>query len=333
MIRMLSGFMQVALVPSLIFGFFIFRWLYRRSSTLLEAVKQLSHGQYQTRVVLRGNDEFASIGMALNEMAASIEKFTDELKAIDQQRRQFIVDVSHELSTPLTSIKGYLETLQMTELQLSETEQRSYLQIAAQETDRLSLFVKELLDLARFDAGTITLERDRIDCGQFLEQFHKRNTLLLKEKGLRLEYRTQTGQFIYADYRRLEQIIQNLFNNSLQHSKGLTEISIACSETDGWSIIRFSDDGCGIPAEDQPRIFERFYRAKNRSRESGNGLGLAIVKKLVELHGGNITVESGPVSGVTFNLTFPTYQSLAAHSAGARGSRPYNPAAIPDSSC
>jgi signal transduction histidine kinase len=307
MFRMLSTFMLMALGPALIFGFLIFRWLYRRSSTLLEAVERLSRGQYQTRVTLRGNDEFASIGRALNEMAASIEKFTGELQAIDRQRRQFIVDISHELSTPLTSIKGYLETLQMTELQLTASEQQSYLQIASEEAERLSSFVKELLELARFDAGTVSLDPDAIDCRQFLEQFKRRNELSLKGKRIELECRTEIGQYIYADYRRLEQILQNLFNNSLQHSDGLQKIIIECREADGWSVIHFRDDGSGIPLEDQPRIFERFYRAKKRGGESGNGLGLAIVKKLVELHGGSITVANGEDAGVSFTLLFPTY--------------------------
>ncbi len=305
-------FMVVTLFTSLIVGFFIFRKIYRKSSILVEAVEKVSQRDYSVRVDLNGNDEYSQIGRAFNKMAASIEKSTRELKEMDLQRRQFIADISHELSTPLTSLKGYLETMGMEELKLTDAEQRQYLGIAWDETERLSFLVKDLLELARMDAGTINLERDRIDCREFMQSFINRNALQLKQKGVNIEWQAGPGLLIYADYRRLEQIMQNLLDNALKHSSGLTGIWIEFGKGSENTRIKFRDDGGGIPTEYLHRIFERFYKVNGEliigevKRNSGDsGLGLSIVKGLIELHGGNINVESVIGKGTTFIMEFP----------------------------
>jgi signal transduction histidine kinase len=309
----LIGFMFFTVLPSMIIGFLIFRKMNRRSEALINAVRQVSQGDYSTRVTLSGNDEFSQIGRAFNEMAASVEQYTQELKTMDLQRRQFIADISHELSTPLTSIKGYVETLQMEELDLSRDEQRQYLQIVQSEADRLAFLVKELLEIARMDAGTIKLEREEIDCREFMTGFINRNQLPLKKSGIKAEWETVPGQLIYADYRRLEQILQNLMDNALKHSVGLEKVEIRFRENEHQTLIQFSDNGAGITSEHINRIFERFYRVSDPNSQeqvfegySGtNGLGLSIVKGLVELHGGTISVSSGPGMGTMFVLGFP----------------------------
>lgn len=306
-LNLLSSIMLFALLPALVIGFFMFRKGYKKSSLLLEAVEQVSQGNYQTRVDLSGNDEYGLIGQAFNKMAASIEKSTQELKKMDQQRRQFITDISHELATPLTSIKGYVETLQMEELHLTQAEQAEYLEIVKQETERLTFLVKDLLELGRMDAGTITLEPENIDCSEFLKAFINRNALRIRDSGVQINWETVPGQLVYADYRRLEQILQNLLDNALKHSAKVRRIEIRFMETPEITRIRFSDDGCGIAPEHLSRIFDRFYRVSHLPKENNGawGLGLAIVKGLVELHGGTITVQSGLEQGTTFELELP----------------------------
>jgi signal transduction histidine kinase len=315
-VNALTMFMVITLLPSLIIGFFIFRKTYRRSSALVEAVEKVSQGNYDVRVNLGGNDEFSRIGKALNDMAASIAKSTTELKEMDRQRRQFIADISHELATPLTSLKGYVETLRMEELKLSDDEQRQYLKIVWDEAERLSFLVKDLLELARMDAGTIKLERDRIDCGEFMKSFTNRNSLALRQQGVTFRWAVQPGQLIFADYRRLEQILQNLLDNALKHSIGLKEIRIGFHEDRHNTLITVADDGGGIPAEHLNYIFERFYKINgeftaggSKQYNGGSGLGLFIVKGLVELHGGRIKVESATGQGTTFTIEFPLMNS------------------------
>jgi signal transduction histidine kinase len=307
--RNLTIFILATVLPSLLVGFFIFRRVYRRSSHLVGAVERISRGDYHTRVGLSGNDEYTLIGQAFNDMAASIEKSTEKLKAIDEQRRKFIADISHELATPLTSIQGFVETLQMQELKLSIAEQQGYLKIVWEETERLSYLVKDLLELARIDAGTMTLMRDRIICEQFLLEFAKRNSLRLKEKQVELQWIVEPGLWIYADYRRLEQIFQNLLDNALKHSEQLHQVTVTFSETPEYSRVSFTDDGSGIPSQHLERVFDSFYKVVKRPEQSSsfnsNGLGLSIVKRLVELHGGTIQVESQLGVGTTFVLIFP----------------------------
>lgn len=312
-LNFLIGFMFFTVLPSLIIGFLIFRKMNRRSEVLVNAVRRVSQGDYSARVTLPGNDEFSQIGRAFNEMAESVEQYTRELKTMDLQRRQFIADISHELSTPLTSIKGYVETLQMEELQLSGDEQRQYLQIVQSEADRLAFLVKELLEMARMDAGTITLEREEIDCREFLIGFIERNQLPLKKNRICVEWETAPGQLIYADFRRLEQILQNLLDNALKHSTGLDKVGIRFTENQGKTLIQFSDNGAGIAPEHLNRVFERFYRGTGANLKSqiiddysgASGLGLSIVKGLIELHGGTISVSSQPEAGTVFLLSFP----------------------------
>jgi signal transduction histidine kinase len=305
--RALTLFMLATVLPSLLVGFFIFQRAYRRSSQLVTAVDKISQGDYQTRTNVPGNDEFSLIGRAFNDMAASIEKSTAELKAVDAQRRKFIADISHELATPLTSIQGFVETLQMEDLKLSATEQKEYLKIVWGETERLSYLVKDLLELARIDAGTITLIRDPIICEQFLIEFVKRNSLKLKEKDVLFEWQSKPDQLIYADYRRLEQVFQNLLDNAIKHSDQLHQVTVTFNETPEKTQIVFRDDGSGIPAEHLDRVFDSFYKVVNRPdhNSSSNGLGLSIVKRMVELHGGTIRVESQVGVGTTFVMEFP----------------------------
>ncbi|MGE5581130.1 MAG: sensor histidine kinase [Bacillota bacterium] len=303
----LAAFMLISIVLSLIAGFFMFQKIYWRSTQLVTAVEKISKGDYSVRTNISGNDEFGLLGKAFNDMAASIEKATQELKAIDQQRRRFVADISHELATPLTSIQGFVETLQMEELHLSPAKQQEYLKIVWEETERLSYLVKDLLELARIDAGTISLSYDRIDCQQFLKEFAKRNSLKLKGKQVELLWDAEPGQLIYADYRRLEQIFQNLLDNSLKHSDKLHKVEIIFGETERKTKILFRDDGSGIAEQHLARIFDSFYKVVNRpdQNSSSNGLGLSIVKRMVELHGGTITVESRINKGTTFIIEFP----------------------------
>jgi len=317
--RALSGtvnnlmiFMLITLLPSLVIGFIIFQRIYRRSSILVEAVGKVSQGDYSVRVNMSGNDEYSQIGKAFNEMAASIERSTLELKAMDIQRRQFIADISHELATPLTSLKGYIETLRMEELNLKPEEQRQYLNIIWDEAERLSFLVKDLLELARMEAGTIKLECDRIDCREFMKSFATRNALQLKQRGISLTWTAHSTQLILADYRRLEQIIQNLLDNALKHSDGLTQLTVEFSEELQKTRIVFRDDGMGIASDHINHLFERFYKVNGelvandgRQYGGGSGLGLSIVKGLMELHGGRIAIESNLGQGTAFIMEFP----------------------------
>jgi signal transduction histidine kinase len=303
----LSVFILISLFISLIIGFFIFRTVNQKSSQLIKAAQKVSQGDYSVRVHTRGNDELDFIGRAFNDMASSIEKSTRELKALDLQRRRFIADISHELATPLTSMKGYVETLRMEDFALSETEKKDFLKIIWDESERLSFLVSDLLELARMEAGTISLEKAPINGPQFLTEFAKRNALHLKEKLVTFTWEAHPGQFIYADYRRLEQIFQNLLDNALKHSVTIQNITVTLTESDHKTIVTFQDDGAGIEPEHLRRLFERFYQAAPRPDDSitGSGLGLAIVKHLVELHGGLITVSSEPEQGTVFTIEFP----------------------------
>jgi signal transduction histidine kinase len=198
-----------------------------------------------------------------------------------------------------------VETLQMEEFKPSETEEQQYLHIIEEETERLTYLIHDLLEIARMDAGTLSIEPHSIDCREFLTDFTGRNELQLKKRGISLTWNARPGQTIFADHRRLEQIFQNLLDNTMKHSTGAAGILIEVTDESAQTVITFSDNGTGIPTSQLNRIFDRYYSTTPEIPVQGvSGLGLAIVKGLIELHHGIITVSSSK-QGTSFCIRLP----------------------------
>ncbi|MFO7897187.1 MAG: ATP-binding protein [Candidatus Cloacimonadales bacterium] len=230
---------------------------------------------------------------------------TTELQQLELIKKDLILNVSHELRTPLTSIKGFLETLE-DEL---DSEHAYYIEVIKRNTDRLIHIVNDLLILTKLE-HVQKLELEQIDLPQMIQ-----NTLLLFEENLKaknLQLQTDIPAdlpLLQADYFKLEQVLINLIDNAIKYTDfGEIQISISAQES---LLIKISDSGRGIPAQHLQRLFERFYVVdKSRSRKlGGTGLGLSIVKHIVQLHQGQIEVESQIGSGTTFTVTLPWEQN------------------------
>ncbi|MBN1622030.1 MAG: HAMP domain-containing protein [Endomicrobiales bacterium] len=240
---------------------------------------------------------------ARNEAIFTLHDIT-ELKQIESVKKDFVTNVSHEMRTPLTAIKGFAETLK----ENARGEDAHYVDVIQKHSERLINIVNDLLVLSRLESRSFSLELSSIDIMKLIKDVAVMFDEKIKEKGLDLQIDAVSNiKPIKADPFRLEQVFINLIDNSIKYTeKGIIRIDLSQDEKN--TIITIKDTGIGIPKEHLPRIFERFYVVdKSRSRKlGGTGLGLSIVKHIINLHKGGIDIESRQGSGTTFTITIPS---------------------------
>jgi two-component system, OmpR family, phosphate regulon sensor histidine kinase PhoR len=242
-------------------------------------------------------------GAAAHGVILVLHDITD-LRRADQIRRDFVANVSHELRTPLTAIRGYVEAL--SESDVDEDERRRFLEIIARHTQRMERLVKDLLRLARLDAGQETLEMAACDTRAIAHAVVADLAPAAAARAQRVEITIGAGAgTVRADAAKLHDALRNLVANAITYAPEGSVIRVAADRSDGRVAIAVSDEGPGIPDDDLDRVFERFYRVdKSRARDpGGTGLGLAIVKHLVELHGGTVRAANHPGGGARFTIT------------------------------
>jgi len=229
-----------------------------------------------------------------------------DLRRADQIRRDFVANVSHELRTPLTAIRGYVEAL--SESDADPEESRRFLAIIIRHTERMERLVKDLLRLARLDAGQETLAVVACETRTLAQTVATDLARAVAERQQRIDIAIAPGaEIVRGDPARLHDALRNLVANAITYGPAGTTVRIEASRNNGTITISVSDEGPGIPEEDLSRVFERFYRVdKSRARDpGGTGLGLAIVKHLVELHGGEVRAGNRPEGGARFTVVLP----------------------------
>jgi two-component system sensor histidine kinase ResE len=243
---------------------------------------------------------------------AVMRDVTEEVK-LEKLRKDFVANVSHEIRTPLSMLQGYSEAL-MDDIAASPEERQELVQVIHDESLRMGRLVKDLLDLARMEAGHMEMKQEQVDLSALVKRAHRKFSVYAKERGIRLQYELpETPLYLEAaDEDRLEQVLTNLLDNALRHTPEGQQIRIVAEQLSGRSVeqvkLTVEDEGQGIPREDLPYIFERFYKAdkaRTRVSSSGTGLGLAIVKNIVEAHRGTIDVESTVGKGTAFTVLLP----------------------------
>lgn len=295
---LLSLFLGTA--AAILFALLISRTLTRPLADISHAAARFAAGDYASRTGATGGDEIGDLGRTFNTMAESLAK-------IEYNRREFLATVSHELKTPVASIQALAEALADGVAARPEHQQR-YLATIVGESQRIDRLIRELLDLSQLEAGELAIVPEKIDLVAFLNREAAKYGQLLAEKNLTLRVdASPVVPIVLADPGRLAQIVANLVSNAARHSPAGETIVINVQPTAGKVAVAVSDRGCGIPPEDQPHIWERFYRVdKSRARSGGGtGLGLAITKRLVQAMNGEITMESTVGQGAKFTFTLP----------------------------
>jgi len=279
----------------------------RRLRELESAARRLGSGDLEARAPDRGGDEISAVASAFNAMAADLSARAEALAASDRVRRQLLADVSHELTTPVTAMRGYLETLAMPELSLDDSTRSRYLAIISDETNRLERLIGDLLDLARLEGGGGTLTLERVPVDELFDRVAARHEPACRAAGIAIDASIGAGAgTVIGDRDRLEQALQNLAANAIRFAPAGTSVRLTAGRRGDRVAIAVEDAGAGIPPEHLPHVFDRFYKA-DASREGvsgGSGLGLSIVKAIVERHSGAISVASEPGKTI-FEMVFP----------------------------
>jgi signal transduction histidine kinase len=286
----------VLLVGTALIAFVVFGPTRRRLKEVQAATERLGAGDLAARAPEYGGDEVAALAASFNQMADELTSRARALETSDKARRQLLADVSHELMTPLTAMRGYIETLTMAELQLDPPTRQRYMGIVTEETHRLEQIIGDLLDLARLEGGGMTLRREHVDLASIFNRVAGRHERETQARDVLLVTRVDPAAgTVRGDPDRLEQALQNLAANALRYAPRGTAVELYARPAANGVTITVTDHGPGIAAHHLPHVFDRFYKADSaRAHSGGSGLGLSIVKAIVEQHGGAVTVTSQP---------------------------------------
>jgi signal transduction histidine kinase len=304
------------LVFTLVTGLVTFNLLTRRLTRLSAAMEDFKRADFNKRsdTISRFEgrpvgDEIDSLWTAFNRMADRIIEQVQSLRQTDKSRRELVASVSHDLRTPLAALQGYLETLLMKPEQLTG-EQKNYLEIASNHTNRLSKLVDELFELAKLDSRDTEPHFEPFSIGELVQDVVQKFQLPAEKRKVRLKTDfSEDIPFVFADIGLIERVLENLIENAMRFTRENGFVTITLSREGEKVMVRVTDTGCGISKEELPRVFDRFYRVdKSRGGDNtGSGLGLAIAKSIVELHGSPIKAESTKNIGSIFSFSLPVY--------------------------
>ena len=285
-------------VAVLVLSVVLSRVLTRKIGQLLTAIRQVREGAYSHRAEIAGHDEIAQIGQEFNSL-------TNRLQTTENARRRFVSDASHELKTPLAAIRLLSDSILQTE-HMDPATTREFVADIGAEAERLSRITEDLLRLTRLDSGVLEKPVE-VEVLPVLEQVMRMMSLVAKEKQVELTYTAEPGCTVLATPDELHQVIYNLTDNAVKYTGAGGAVQVALSRREENVILTVADNGTGIPEEDLPRIFERFYRVdKARSRAAGGtGLGLSIVSETVKRRGGTVEAANRPEGGSVFTVRWP----------------------------
>ncbi|MBL8527079.1 MAG: HAMP domain-containing protein [Burkholderiales bacterium] len=312
--------MLAGLVLAVVAGFTVFAIVARKLERLAAAMEAFKNSAFREKILFSPlpppgrADEIDRVAATYNEMAERMTAMLRELQQQEAVRRDLVANVSHDLRTPLASLRGYLETLIIKGASLSAEEQRTYLSIATQQTERLAQLVSELFELAKLESKEVTVQAEAFPVAELIQDVVQKFALDAQRR--QLDIRAEVGAdlpFVMADIALAERVLQNLIDNALRHTPAGGSVTVTTRSRERDVLITVADTGTGIPKEHLPHVFDRLYRVdKSRdSRSGGAGLGLAIARQIVELHGGRITAESEPGRGTVFAFSLPLAGSVA----------------------
>lgn len=283
----------------------ITRLMTRPIHELSEGIRSMGEGDFTRRVRVKGRDELA-------QLAAAFNKMEDQVQSLDETRNQFVSNASHELKTPLATMKILLESILYSD-NMDRATQNEFLSDINKEIDRLTSVVSDLLTLAHIDSKKLTLKREELYLSDVVRESVERLMPMAANRKQTINVSIEDECEMVADESKLEQVCYNLIGNAVKYTGNDGKIDVRLFRNGRDAVMTVSDNGIGIPEEDLPHIFDRFYRVdKARTRtegEGGTGLGLSIVKQIVRLHAGTVTVASKVGEGTVFTVTLPLMSS------------------------
>ncbi|HUR65622.1 MAG TPA: ATP-binding protein [Chitinophagaceae bacterium] len=301
----IAGILLVAaIILSFLIAVVIQTYISRRLLNLVNTMQNVSStGNYDQKIANSGKDEISILVKEFNHLL-------EEVKLNQQRKDEFIGIASHELKTPLTSVKGYTELLNMIE---DKQPNKQYVQKVLQNVIKLEKLIQDLLDVSKIQSGQLELTMKEFDVDQLIDETINSVQMITGTHSITRE--TTSGNVtISGDRQRIEQVLTNLLSNAIKYSPGENKVSVSSSKTDKEVIIKIRDYGMGVAKDERQTIFERFYRAKGTSITiSGFGLGLYICRDIIKRHKGNIWVEEEGEKGSAFYFSLPLEQNGRIH--------------------
>ena len=290
-----------------IFSYILRIFIYRKIKLIYKTISSSKNSKEKAlEKVIPNEDILANVGKEVIEWQQNRTDEIAELKRMENFRKEFLGNVSHELKTPLFNIQGYIHTL-IDGAHADPDVNINYLQRAAKSAERLCLIVEDLESISKLESGELHLEQRTFDINELFHDVFESAELRAKEMNIQLDFKegSEDSVYVYADKERIRQVVSNLIVNSIKYGRKGGKTMVGFYDMDENILIEITDNGIGIDPEHLPRVFERFYRVdKSRSREQGGtGLGLAIVKHIIEAHHQNINVRSTYGIGTTFTFT------------------------------
>ena len=288
-------------------GGFFASTLTDRTSRLETATRKIEAGDLSARADISGSDEIAALALSFNQMAGRLQMADQKQKELDALRRDLVAWAGHDLRTPLASIRLLVEALadgMVTDPQTT----KQYLAQAKKQVDNLSILIDDLFQVSQLDAGGLPLALEPASLSDLISDTLESFSAMAAQDHVSLSGSAMPGiDPVTMDVQRMGRVLNNLVSNALHHTPRDGAVILRAEQLPGAVSVSVSDTGEGIQPEDQPHVFERFYRGdKSRGRSSGGaGLGLAIARGIIEAHGGSIRAESEPGKGTVFTFTLP----------------------------
>jgi len=303
----LTGLGLVLLVVAGV-GLLLFRRLTQRLRHMQDVVVAFEQGDFDRRIEEGGEDEIGQLAACFNRMADTLDETMEELRQADRMRRELVANVSHDLRSPLASIQGYLETVHMKDDRLDPEERQRYVQTALRNAQRLSDLVGELFELSKLETEQIEPTVEPFPIAELVQDVVMQYQPRAEEQEVDLQVRLPERHVrVEADIGLVERALSNLIDNAIHYTPDGGAVHVRVDNEQREVCVAVADTGPGIPEDDLPHIFERFYRVdKSRDRDRGGaGLGLAIAKTILELHDRTLVVESTVGEGTTFHFRLP----------------------------
>jgi len=311
-LKLLVALLVFSAFVTLFFSMWVASTIVGRMAAVAAGIRKLAAGGLESRIALSGNDEVAQLANDVDILAERLQAAERERTALDRERKELTAAVSHDLRTPLASVRAMVEAL-ADDVVKDPAEVKRYYDTMRREIDRLSHMVDDLFELAQMDAGAPRLERRTVALHEIAAEVIEAMQAQARLNDVALTLDMEGDQpDVFVDGARVERVIANLIRNAMEHTPPGGQIDVRIVADDGWLRLHVSDTGEGIAEDDLPHIWDRFFRAdKSRQRgpeaADGAGLGLAIVRAIVEAHGGLVDVTSAPGRGALFTLRFPLH--------------------------
>jgi len=293
------------LIGSALVGLLALWFIVKKLNRLIRGIRNFEEGDLETRIEVKSNDDLDEVATVFNSMADTIQQNIEELKGVENLRKELISNISHDLRTPIASIQGYAETLILKKDNIESKEQDKYLGVIYKNCENLQDLVTNLFELSKLQSDQVMLNKEPFSIGELVHDVANKYRLLSQKKGVNINTIVSKDiPVVEADVLLIDRVLQNLIDNAIRFCKEGDTINLELkSGAPGEVNITIADTGAGIQQDHLPHIFERYFKKDERGGSSG--LGLAIVKRIIDLHGSSIEVKSTLGKGTSFQFALP----------------------------